>query len=146
MSTPVNNCLQNICTTVAVIAPQVQNQDPISPSGRGRHNTGKDGKVRVSSVVASNLFQLEQILLCHLRERQRGANRSPQASISWWGEAGWLITGTLVSKSIGKTRVFTLSAVTWQFSEYHNLPFVFLVWVLFEWSTRSFEVLFTPNS
>ena len=56
MSTPVNNCLQNICTTVAVIAPQVQNQDPISPSGRGRHNTGKDGKVRVSSVVASNLF------------------------------------------------------------------------------------------
>ena len=26
---------------------QVQNQDPISPSGRGRHNTGvKDGKVK----------------------------------------------------------------------------------------------------
>ena len=56
MSTPVNNCLQNLRTTVAVIGPQVQNQDPISPSGRGRHNTGKDGKVRVSSVVASNLF------------------------------------------------------------------------------------------
>ena len=56
MSTPVNNCLQNIRTTVGVIGPQVQNQDPISPSGRGRHNTGKDGKVRVSSVVASNLF------------------------------------------------------------------------------------------
>ena len=94
MSTPVNNCLQNIRTTVGVIGPQVQNQDPISPSGRGRHNTGKDGKVRVSSPVASDLFpqifflQLEQILLCHLRERQRGANRSPQASISWWGEAG----------------------------------------------------------
>ena len=85
MSTPVNNCLHKIRTTVCVIGPQVQNQDPISPSGRGRHNTGKDGKVRVSFVVASNL---EQILLCHLRERQRGANRSPQASISWWGEAG----------------------------------------------------------
>ena len=56
MSTPVNNCLQNLRTTVGVISPQVQNQDPISPSGRGRHNTGKDGKVRVSSVVASNLF------------------------------------------------------------------------------------------
>ena len=29
---------------------QVQNQDPISPSGRGRHNTGvKDGKVLTHS-------------------------------------------------------------------------------------------------
>ena len=33
---------------------QVQNQDPISPSGRGRHNTGvKDGKVSMEEEVAN---------------------------------------------------------------------------------------------
>ena len=35
---------------------QVQNQDPISPSGRGRHNTGKDGKVYIYRVIFLNFL------------------------------------------------------------------------------------------
>ena len=56
MSTPVSDLLcawfyhlNNLYTFY-----QVQNQDPISPSGRGRHNTGKEGG-KVSSIFKCSL-------------------------------------------------------------------------------------------
>ena len=57
---------------------QVQNQDPISPSGRGRHNTGvKDGKVRLFSERERTKWFLIKTRCCNM------TNLTGNASMEW---------------------------------------------------------------